>query len=238
MRSWSRSESAGESCGGRLLATFAAVSGVAMLLAMVVALIGLLLLLATGRADAQATTPPVAMPLLPGSVAFDATGNLFFSDTNRQVVYESSLAGVLSIVAGDGVQGFSGDGGAATSAELNAPQGVAVGPGGTLYIADTGNQVIRAVSGGMITTFAGNGIIGFGGDGGAATSATFRWPNALAIDATGALLVCDAGNERVRRISAGLIQTVAGNGTQGFAGDGGAATTAELNTPDGVGGGG
>jgi sugar lactone lactonase YvrE len=217
-----------------LLATFAAVSGAAVLVGIVVALIGLLLVLATGRANAQGTTPPVAMPLLPGSVAFDAAGNLFFSDTNRQVVYESSLAGVLSIVAGDGVQGFGGDGSAATSAELNAPQGVAVGPDGTVYIADTGNQVIRAVSSGVIVTFAGNGSVGFGGDGGAATSATFRWPNALAIDVTGALLVCDAGNERVRRISAGVIQTVAGNGTQGFAGDGGAATTAELDTPTGL----
>jgi len=233
LRSWWRSESAGESCGGRLLATFAAVSGAAVLLAIVVALIGLLLVLATGRADAQ-TSPPVAMPLLPGSVAFDAAGNLFFSDTNRQVVYESSLSGVLSIVAGDGVQGFSGDGGAAASAELNTPQGVAVGPDGTLYIADTGNQVVRAVSGGVITTFAGNGRLGFGGDGGPATSALLRWPNALAIDASGALLVCDSSNERVRRISAGVIQTVAGNGMQGFAGDGGAATTAELDTPTGL----
>jgi sugar lactone lactonase YvrE len=228
--------------GKKLLATFAAVSGAAMLVGIVVALISMLLVLVTWRAEAQVTPPPAAqgttlpvpMPLLPSSVAFDAAGNLYFSDTNRHVVYESSLAGVLSIVAGDGVQGFGGDGGAATTAELNAPQGVAVGPDGTLYIADTGNTLIRAVSGGVITTFAGNGSVGFGGDGGAATNATFRRPNALAIDASRALLVCDSGNERVRRISAGVIQTIAGNGMQGFAGDGGAALRAELNLPTGL----
>ena len=228
------SRSAVEGPGGELLAMFAAVSGAAVLMGGGVALISLLLVLATGRAEAQGTTLPVPMPLLPSSVAFDAAGNLYFSDTNRQVVYESSLAGVLSIVAGDGVQGFGGDGGAATSAELNAPQGVAVGSDGTLYIADTGNGRIRTVSGGVIMTFAGNGSVGFGGDGRAATSATFRRPNALAIDASGALLVCDAGNDRVRRISAGVIQTLAGNGMQGFAGDGGAATGAELDIPTGL----
>jgi sugar lactone lactonase YvrE len=213
-----------------LLATLAAVSGAAVLVGIVVALLGMLLVLATGKADAQT----VAMPLLPSSVAFDAAGNLYFTDTNRHEVYESSLTGVLSVVAGDGVQGFSGDGGAATSAELNSPQGVAVGPDGTLYIADTGNERIRAVSGGVMTTFAGNGSAGFAGDGAAAGSASFRWPNALAIDASGALLVCDAGNERVRRISAGVIETIVGNGTQGFAGDGGGATLAELDTPMGL----
>jgi sugar lactone lactonase YvrE len=213
-----------------LLAAFAAVSGAAVLVGIVVALIGMLLLLVVGQADAQA----VALPLLPTSVAYDAAGNLYFADTNRHEVYESSLAGVLSVVAGNGVQGFSGDREAAPSAELDSPQGVAVGPDGTLYIADTGNERIRAVSGGVITTFAGNGSVGFAGDGGAALNASFRWPNALAIDASGALLVCDAGNERVRRISAGVIETIAGNGTQGFAGDGAAATAAELDTPMGL----
>ena len=234
MRSSCRSESAGENSGGELLATFAVVSGAAVLVGIVVALIGMLLVLATGQAHAQETTQLVAMPLLPSSVAFDAVGNLYFADTNRQVVYESSLAGVLSIVAGNGVQGFAGDGEAATSAQLNSPQGVAVGSDGTLYIADTGNQRVRAVSSGLITTYAGNGSVGFAGDGGPARNAAFRWPNALAIDASGALLISDAGNQRVRRISSGLIETIVGNGTQGFAGDGGAATSAELDTPMGL----
>ncbi len=209
--------------GRRLLAAFVAAM-----------LVGMPLVLANGRAEAQGRAQPVAMPLLPSSVAFDAAGNLYFADTNRQVVYESSLAGVLSVVAGSGVQGFAGDVGPAISAELNAPQGVAVGLDGTLYIADTGNQRVRVVVGGVISTFAGNGSVGFGGDGGSATSAMFRWPNALAIDTSGGLLVCDAGNQRVRRISGGVIRTVVGNGMQGFAGDGGAATSAELDTPMGL----
>ena len=213
-----------------MLAALVAVSGAALLVGIVVALLGMLLVLATGQADAQT----VASPLLPTSVAYDVAGNLYFADTNRHEVYESSLAGALTVVAGNGIQGFSGDGGAAASAELNSPQGVAVGADGTLYIADTGNERIRAVIAGQITTFAGNGSAGFAGDGGAATGASFRWPNALAIDTSGALLVCDAGNERVRRISAGVIATIVGNGTQGFAGDGAAAVSAEIDTPMGL----
>jgi sugar lactone lactonase YvrE len=187
-----------------------------------------------GLCGVQGRSQTVALPLLPTSVAYDAAGNLFFADTNRNEVYESSLSGVLTVVAGNGVQGFGGDGGAATAAELNSPQGVAVGADGTLYIADTGNERIRAVSGGVISTFAGNGSVGFAGDGGVALSAAFRLPNALAVDASGALLVSDAGNARVRRISGGVISSVVGNGVQGFAGDGGAAVAAEIDTPMGL----
>ena len=194
----------------------------------VLAAAALLLLVVAGKAQG------VALPLLPTSVAYDGAGNLYFADTNRHEVYEASLGGVLMVVAGDGMQGFSGDGGSATGAELDSPEGVAVGADGTLYIADTGNERIRAVRGGVISTIAGNGSVGFAGDGGAALSASFRWPNALAINASGALLVCDAGNERVRRISAGLITTIVGNGVQGFGGDGGAAVAAQLDTPMGL----
>jgi sugar lactone lactonase YvrE len=184
------------------------------------------------RVPASAQAP--LLPLLPNGVAFDAAGNLYFADTNRHQVYESSLAGVLSVVAGNGVQGFAGDGGAATSAELNSPQGVAVGADGTLYIADTGNQRIRTVVAGQIATFAGSGVAGFAGDSGPSLAASFSAPVAVAIDATGALLVCDSANHRVRWISAGVIATVAGSGVQGFAGDGAAAVAAQLDTPSGV----
>jgi sugar lactone lactonase YvrE len=173
--------------------------------------------------------------LLPAGIAYDAAGNVYFADVNRNEVLEASLAGVLTVVAGDGVQGFAGDGGAATAAELNGPQAVAVGLDGTLYIADTGNARVRAVSAsGMIATVAGNGVVGFAGDGGAATTAEFRGVVAIAVDASGALLICDSGNQRVRRVSGGVIATIAGNGVQGFAGDGGAATAVELDSPAGV----
>jgi hypothetical protein len=188
-----------------------------------------ILALAPVQADAQAPAP-----LLPNGVAYDSDGNLYFADTNRNQVYESTLAGGLTIVAGSGVQGYSGDGGPATSAQLNEPQGVAIGPDGTLYIADTGNQRIRAVVAGQMTTLAGTGRAAFAGDGGPAATAAFNRPTALTMDASGALLVCDTGNQRVRRISAGVVATVAGDGAQGFAGDGGLATAAQLDTPSGV----
>ena len=170
----------------------------------------------------------------PVGVAYDAAGDLFIADANRNQVVEISVGGAVTVVAGDGTQGFAGDGGPATAAELNEPSAVAVRADGTLYIADTGNQRIRVVQSGTILTFAGNGARGFGGDGGPATSAALNRPVALAVDASGALLICDQGNERVRRISGGQMATIAGNGTQGFAGDGSAATAAELNGPSGV----
>lgn len=170
----------------------------------------------------------------PTGVAYDAAGDLFIADAARSQVFEISIGGAVSVIAGSGTQGFSGDGGPAVVAELNGPMAVAVAADGTLYIADTGNQRIRVVKAGSITTFAGTGARGFSGDGGSATAAALNHPVALALDATGALLIADQGNERIRRISAGQITTVAGNGVQGFAGDGGVAMSAELNEPSGV----
>lgn len=173
-------------------------------------------------------------PLQPSGVAYDAAGNLYFADTNRQQVFESTLAGKLVVIAGNGTQGFAGDGGAATAAELNNPTSVAVGSDGALYIADTGNERIRAVQGGVMTIFAGTGVQGFAGDGGTATNARFDHPLALAIDASGAVLVADAGNQRVRRIAGGVISTIAGSGVQGYGGDADPATAALLDTPGGL----
>jgi uncharacterized protein (TIGR03437 family) len=134
--------------------------------------------------------------------------------------------------------GYSGDNGPATSAQLNAPYGVAVDSAGNLYIADSANNVIRKVANGVITTFAGtNGSFGFGGDNGSATSALLFTPSAVAVDSAGNLYILDSGNDVIRKVSAssGVITTVAGtNATYGFGGDNGPATSAELNGPNGI----
>jgi hypothetical protein len=182
-------------------------------------------------AHAQSSSPPF---LRPAGVAYDSSGDLFIADSARNQVFEISIGGTITVVVGDGTQGFSGDTGPATAAELNSPTSVAVGADGTLYVADTGNNRIRAVQSGAITTFAGTGTRGYSGDNGPATSASLNHPVALALDSTGAVLVCDQDNGRVRRISAGQITTIAGTGVQGFAGDAGPATAAQLNEPSGV----
>jgi sugar lactone lactonase YvrE len=173
-------------------------------------------------------------PLLPSALAYDAQGNLYYTDADRNQVYELSSQGALTVFAGSGAQGISGDGGAANSASLNSPQGLAVGADGTVYIADTGNHRLRAVAKGIITTFAGNGTAGFSGDNASALNAQFDHPTALTIDSQGGIIVCDTNNNRIRRISGGLVTTIAGTGVQGFMGDGGAATSAQLNAPTGV----
>jgi sugar lactone lactonase YvrE len=175
----------------------------------------------------------------PTGVAVDAAGNLFIADQwNYRIRRVEATTGVITTVAGDGRQGFGGDGGAATSASLNTPTRVAVDGSGNLFIADYGNARIRRVeaASGVITTVAGNGIWGFGGDGGAATSANLYFPYGLAVDGSGNLFIADYGNVRVRRVEAasGVITTVAGDGTRGFSEDGGAATSASLNGPLGV----
>jgi NHL repeat len=151
-------------------------------------------------------------------VAVDAAGSLYVADGYR---VRKVSGGIITTVAGDGSTTSSGDGGLATSAGISVPRGVAVDFAGNLYIAEFDGSRIRRVSGGIITTFAGNGIKGFSGDGGPATKAELCQPSGLAIDAAGHLFVADRCNFRVREISGGIITTVAGDGTLGFSGDGG-----------------
>ena len=146
--------------------------------------------------------------------------------------------GVITTVAGNGVEGFAGDGGVATAASIDSPNGLALDAAGDLYIADTHNGRVRLVSAasGVISTVAGlGGAQGFGGDGGAATAAALALPRGLTMDAAGNLYVADSANHRVRRISpAGAIDHRAGQGTETFAGDGASAVAASLDTPRAV----
>jgi uncharacterized protein (TIGR03437 family) len=177
----------------------------------------------------------------PESAAVDFAGNLYIADTYNNRIRKVWISnGVITTVAGTGPsgdtagRGYGGDGGPATSAQLYLPAGVAVDSVGNLYIADWGNSRIRKVSNGVITTVAGNGVPGFSGDNGPATSAQLNKPNGVAVDSAGNLYIGDTLNNRIRKVSNGVITTVAGGGTQGFAGDNGPATSAGLDWPNGV----
>jgi sugar lactone lactonase YvrE len=163
----------------------------------------------------------------PNSVATDPAGNVFFVNQNT-VLRLDATTGILTLVAGNGTTGYSGDNGPATAAQLNGPAGVAVDSAGNLYIADTGNNLIREVSNGVISTVAGNGTPGFSGDNGPATAAQLSGPTAVAVDSAGNLYIADFNNCRVRELSNGVISTVAGNGTFGSDGDNGPATSAQF----------
>ena len=169
----------------------------------------------------------------PYGMAVDAAGSLYIADNSNNVVRKVS-GGLITTVAGNGSPGFSGDGGPPLSAQLNAPSAFAVDSAGILYIADTLNNLIRKVSGGVISTVAGIGTPGFGGDGGPATSAQLYAPSCVIVDSAGNLYIADSANNRIREISGGVINTVAGNGTPGFSGEGGPATSAQLYAPSGV----
>jgi uncharacterized protein (TIGR03437 family) len=184
----------------------------------------------------------------PSGVAVDASGNLYIADSGNNVIREVTTDGSISPFAGNGLASYSGDSGTSsattpTQAGLHNPLDVAVGPNGTIYIVDTGNSLIRTVSGGAINYVAGSGSVGFAGDGGSATATTTNTgpgvalygPRAIAFDSAGNYYLADSGNGRIRKVnSKGTISTVAGNGTLGFAGDGSAATGANLNQPSGV----
>ncbi len=174
-------------------------------------------------------------------VAADGSGNLYIADTfNNRIRKVDASTGNISTAAGTGTRGFSGDGAAATAAQLNRPRGVAADGSGNLYIADTDNNRIRKVdaSTGNISTVAGVGIFGFSGDGAAATAARLRGLYGVAVDGSGNLYIADTDNHRIRKVDAstGNISTVAGSGATGpsggaYSGDGAAATAARLNAP-------
>ena len=185
------------------------------------------------------TTASAAAIDLPTALTFSSAGDLFFADARAHLIRRiDHVSGQLTTVAGSGAQGYAGDGGPATAANLDAPEGLAIDSASNLFLSDTHNQRVRRIDGktGIITTVVGTGQAGISGDSGAGASAEVRLPRGLALDASGNLLVVDSQNHRIRRLDAtsGQMSTVAGDGMQAFTGDGGLAVAASLNSPRAV----
>jgi sugar lactone lactonase YvrE len=182
--------------------------------------------------NAAATTAQLDLPT---ALALDTNNNLYFADTGNHRIRKVSATGTITTIAGTGTQGFSGDNALATSAVIDSPTGLALDSSNNLYLADTHNHRIRKITAasGIIATIAGTGAPGFSGDTAAATTATLALPHGITIDPASNLYLADTQNHRIRRIDSttGRITTVAGDGTQTFAGDGGPATAASLATP-------
>jgi sugar lactone lactonase YvrE len=182
----------------------------------------------------------------PYGIAFDKAGNLYIADGsiydgNADTGHVRMIAantGIISTVAGGGAQGQLGDGGLATAANLGYPEDVTLDAAGNLYILDGGSNRIRKVnaSTGIITTVAGNGLVGSTGDGGPATAAEILVQQGIAVDGAGNVYFSNDGENRIRRVDAGsgIISTIAGDGYFGYSGDGGAASIAELYNPQGL----
>ncbi len=168
-------------------------------------------------------------------VAVDTFGNIYISDTSNYVIREVVAAtGTITTVAGNGLPGYSGDGGPATSARIGVPSNVAVDASGNIYFSDS-NVVRKVVAAtGYITVAAGNGTSGNSGDGGPATSAQLSNPTNVAVDSSGNFYIADSASNVVRKVTVatGVITRVAGTGTAGYSGDGGAATKAAIVPTD------
>jgi sugar lactone lactonase YvrE len=171
----------------------------------------------------------------PFGIAVDASGRTLIADLNNNRV-RMIANGIITTIAGTGFAGYSGDNGPATSAQLSGPRGIAIDAAGNILISDFSNTRLRMISKktGVITTIAGTGVYGYSGDHGPATSAQLNGPSGIAIDATGNILITDLFNFRVRMISNGIITTIAGTGVQGYSGDNGPATSAQLYNPNGI----
>jgi uncharacterized protein (TIGR03437 family) len=186
--------------------------------------------------DGKIRSITVGALTVPQALAIDSAGNLFIAEAGKHVIRKVAPDGKITTVAGRGSQGSAGDNALATTAALNNPQGVAVDARGNLYISDTDNHRVRKVAAdGIITTVAGTGEAGFRGDNQPATMAGLDHPKGLGVDADGTLFISDSSNHRVRKVStAGVITTVAGTGVPGFGGDGGPAVRAQFQFPAGL----
>jgi sugar lactone lactonase YvrE len=187
----------------------------------------------TGSDFSEARTLDFARPT---AIALDRNDNLFFAVLFDDIVVKVNGFGDTTLIAGSGLDGYSGDGGLATEAKLSNPAGLCVDNIGNTYIADTDNHRIRKVdSNGIITTIVGTGTAGYGGDGSLAVEAKINSPYGLSLDEEGNLYFADYQNHRIRKVdSKGVITTIAGTGTAGFSGDDGLAIHAQLNFPSGV----
>lgn len=177
---------------------------------------------------------------LPTSIARDGAGNMYIADTLHNMIRKVDTTQTISTIAGNGSAGYSGDGGPAASATLNTPSGVALDGAGNVYIADTGNNVVREIEAatGIIRTVAGNGTAGNAGDRGLAVTANLNQPLGVTVDLAGNLFIADTGNNRIREVDPvyHVIFHVAGdpNGAAGYSGDNGPAASAMLNGPNAV----
>jgi len=166
-------------------------------------------------------------------VAIDVIGNIYISDPANSRIRKINTSGIITTFAGNGTHGYSGDNGPAISAQLNNPYSIAIDSTGNIYIADFNNNCVRKVNtSGVITTIAGNGMPGYSGDGGLATAAELHDAGGIDVDDAGDIYISDAGNNRIRKVDAsGVITTIAGNGTEGYSGNGEPATVSELHNP-------
>lgn len=193
----------------------------------------------TGQAGYDGDGNPATNAQLnhPMGVAVDGAGNLYIADTYNYCIRKVSAQDkIISTIAGSNTPGYSGDNGAAVSAQIGRPFRIAVDAAGNTFIADFDNAVIRRVdaASGIIRTVAGTGVAGYSGDGGLAVNAQIDRPSALAVNAAGDLFFFDLGNSVLRKVSNGVITTVAGNGIRGRSGDNGPALSAELGRSFGI----
>ena len=169
-------------------------------------------------------------------VTYDAAGNLYIADNQNCRIRKVNTSGIISTIAGNGLCVPGGDGGPASAARVQYPTGVAVDAAGNIYIADDGNNRVRKINtAGIISTIAGSPTYGFSGDGGPSTAAQLYNPRGICSDAAGNVHICDYNNNRIRKINVfGNINTITGNGTAAYGGDGGAPAGGIINQPTGV----